>query len=194
MASRCSQVRTTAELTFLYFDASSGTRFFDVQNATPIALSHRSYRSQEMSALRSITPAQPETWGHGNVADATTIHRLEAQLSESVEGEVRFDSGSKALYAVDSSNYRQIPVGVVLPKSVDDVVNAIAACKQFDVPVLSRGGGTSLAGQCCNTAVVIDWSKYLGQILNIDPVRKQATVHPGCVLDNLRNAAGKYGL
>src|SRR4029079_2959625 len=95
---------------------------------------------------------------------------------------------------VDSSNYRQIPVGVVLPKSVDDVLNTIAACRNFGVPALSRGGGTSLAGQCCNTAVVIDWSKYLGQILDIDPVRKQAIVRPGCVIDNLRNASGKTGV
>jgi FAD/FMN-containing dehydrogenase/Fe-S oxidoreductase len=147
-----------------------------------------------MSLLRAIMPAPVEELDNARVADATTVRDLQMQLNASVEGEVRFDAGSKALYAVDSSNYRQVPIGVVVPKSVDDVINTIAACRKFHVPVLSRGGGTSLAGQCCNTAVVIDWSKYLGQILEIDPVRKQATVQPGCVLDNLRNAAGKYGL
>jgi len=146
-----------------------------------------------MGALRVITPSEANTHWR-TVTDATTLRDLQTRLEASVEGEVRFDPGSKALYGVDSSNYRQIPVGVVLPKSVDDVLNTIAACRNFGVPVLSRGGGTSLAGQCCNTAVVIDWSKYLGQILDIDPVRKQAIVRPGCVLDNLRNAAGKYGL
>ena len=82
---------------------------------------------------------------------------LELELRRNVEGEVRFDAGSKAMYAVDASNYRQVPIGVVIPKSKEDVVQTIAACRRFGAPVLSRGGGTSLAGQCCNVAIVIDW-------------------------------------
>jgi FAD/FMN-containing dehydrogenase/Fe-S oxidoreductase len=148
-----------------------------------------------MNALHTITPtnanaSRPNAW----IPDPIQVQALQEQLEHSIEGEVRFNDGSKAIYAVDSSNYRQVPIGVVIPKSIEDVINTVSACRKFGVPLLSRGGGTSLAGQCCNTAIVMDWSKYLGQILNIDPSRKQATVRPGCVLDNLRNAAGKYGL
>src|SRR3954467_12930026 len=81
---------------------------------------------------------------------------LHRELHRRVEGEVRFDVGTRAIYAVDGSNYRQVPIGAVIPRSIDDVVQAIAVCREFGAPVLSRGGGTSLAGQCCNTAVVID--------------------------------------
>jgi FAD/FMN-containing dehydrogenase/Fe-S oxidoreductase len=148
-----------------------------------------------MNALRAITPTNADASRRSApVADIAQARALQQQLERSVEGEVRFDDGSKAIYAVDSSNYRQVPIGVVIPKSIEDVVHTVAACRKFSVPLLSRGGGTSLAGQCCNTAIVMDWSKYLGQIRNIDSIGKQATVRPGCVLDNLRNAAGKYGL
>lgn len=147
-----------------------------------------------MSALRAITPITPPVEPKQSLADPSSVAELQRELERTVAGEVRFDDGSRAMYSVDSSNYRQVPIGVVVPKSIEDVIQTVAACRKFDVPLLSRGGGTSLAGQCCNTGVVMDWSKYLGQILNIDPVGKQATVRPGCVLDNLRNAAGKYGL
>ena len=101
---------------------------------------------------------------------------LEERLRRMVTGEVRFDAGSKALYATDGSNYRQVPIGVVIPKSKQDVVETIAACREFGAPLLSRGGGTSLAGQCCNVAVVIDWSKYLNNIVELNPQQKYARV------------------
>jgi len=116
---------------------------------------------------------------------------LERALQKSVAGEVRFDDGSRALYATDASNYRQIPIGVVLPKTKDDVLNTIALCRQFNAPVLSRGGGTSLAGQCCNVAVVMDMSKYYNRILNIDKANKLVTVQPGIVLDEMRNTTAR---
>ena len=119
---------------------------------------------------------------------------LEADLRARVRGEVRFDSSSRALYATDGSSYRQVPIGVVIPRDNDDVIAAIATCREHGSPVLSRGGGTSLAGQCCNTAVVLDFSKYMAQILEIDPVRKLARVQPGVILDHLRNAAEKHHL
>ena len=118
---------------------------------------------------------------------------LEHALRARVEGEVRFDAGTRGVYAVDGSNYRQVPIGAVIPKSVEDVVQTVAACRDFGVPVLSRGGGTSLAGQCCNVAIVIDWSKYLHHVLEINAAEKWARVQPGCVLDTLRNAAGEHG-
>jgi FAD/FMN-containing dehydrogenase len=119
---------------------------------------------------------------------------LERELAATVDGEVRFDIGSRALYATDGSNYRQVPIGVVVPRSVDAVVATVAACRKHGAPVLSRGGGTSLAGQCCNVAVVIDFSKYVNRILELDPVAKIAHVEPGCVLDTLRNAAERHHL
>ncbi|MBW3550497.1 MAG: FAD-binding oxidoreductase [Proteobacteria bacterium] len=107
---------------------------------------------------------------------------------------MRFDAGARALYATDASNYREVPIGVVVPRDLDDVVATVAACREFDAPVLSRGGGTSLAGQCCNTAVVIDYSKWCNRIVEIDPRARTALVEPGCVLDQLRDAAAEHGL
>jgi FAD/FMN-containing dehydrogenase/Fe-S oxidoreductase len=123
-----------------------------------------------------------------------TVRSLEDDLAEAVEGEVRFGDGDRALYATDGSNYRQVPIGVVVPRSVDDAVAAVAVCRDHDAPVLSRGGGTSLAGQCCNAAVVIDWSKYLRQVVELDPAERVARVRPGCVLDDLRDQAERHHL
>jgi FAD/FMN-containing dehydrogenase/Fe-S oxidoreductase len=120
--------------------------------------------------------------------------RLERALRREIRGEVRFDRGSRALYATDGSNYRQVPIGVVLPKHRDDVIAAVAVSRDFGVPILCRGGGTSLAGQCCNVAVVVDFSKYMAQILELDPERRIARVQPGVILDHLRNAAEKHHL
>src|SRR5690348_4297869 len=90
---------------------------------------------------------------------------LAADLRRQINGEVRFDAGSRALYATDGSNYRQVPIGVVVPRDAEDVVQTIALCRRYGAPVLPRGGGTSLTGNCCNVAVVIDCSKYMRQIL-----------------------------
>jgi FAD/FMN-containing dehydrogenase/Fe-S oxidoreductase len=119
---------------------------------------------------------------------------LAAELKKQVRGEVRFDPGSRALYATDGSNYRQVPIGVVIPRDIDDVIHTVATAREFGAPLLSRGGGTSLAGQCCNAAVVMDFTKYLHRVLEIDPERRLARVEPGCVLDDLRRAAEQYHL
>src|SRR5437899_976895 len=119
---------------------------------------------------------------------------LESALRRHLRGEVRFDAGSRALYATDGSNYRQVPIGVVLPRDADDVVAAITLAREFSAPILCRGGGTSLAGQCCNVAVVLDFSKYMAEILEVDPARRVARVQPGVTLDHLRNAAEKHHL
>ena len=124
----------------------------------------------------------------------TEVAGLAEALRLRVRGDVRFDSGSRALYATDGSNYRQVPIGVVLPRDPDDVLAAISVCRDFGAPLLCRGGGTSLAGQCCNVAVVLDFTKYMGKILEIDPERRMARVQPGVVLDHLRNAAEKHHL
>ncbi len=119
---------------------------------------------------------------------------LESALRRHLRGEVRFDNGSRALYATDGSNYRQVPIGVVLPKETDDVIAAISICREQGAPVLCRGGGTSLAGQCCNVAVVLDFSKYMAKIIELDPARRIARVQPGVILDHLRGAAEKHNL
>jgi FAD/FMN-containing dehydrogenase len=111
-----------------------------------------------------------------------------------VAGEVRFDAASRALYATAGSNYRQVPLGIVVPKAADDIVRAIDVCRAHDAPVLGRGGGTSLAGQCCNVAVVFDCSKYMNRIGDLDPAGKRARVQPGLILDHLRHAAGAHHL
>ncbi|MCI0443553.1 FAD-binding oxidoreductase [bacterium] len=119
---------------------------------------------------------------------------LENDLRRAVIGEVRFDPGTRALYATDASNYRQVPIGVVSPKSVDDVIAAAEIARKHGVPLLGRGGGTSLAGQCCNVAIVLDFSRHMRAILNLDPQQKMAEVEPGIVLDNVRNEAEKHRL
>ena len=119
---------------------------------------------------------------------------LEAALRRNLRGEVRFDNGSRALYATDASNYRQVPIAVVLPRDAEDVIAAVSICREHGAPVLCRGGGTSLAGQCCNVAVVLDFSRYMAKITELDPERRIARVQPGVVLDDLRNAAEKYNL
>jgi len=119
---------------------------------------------------------------------------LEAALRRHVRGEVRFDSGSRALYSTDSSNYRQVPIGVVVPRDIPDVLETLHLCRRFGAPVLARGGGTSLAGQCCNVAVVLDMSKYVNRILEIDVEKRIARVEPGTILDDLLRAARKRGL
>jgi FAD/FMN-containing dehydrogenase len=122
------------------------------------------------------------------------VEALAARLKREIKGEIRFDNGSRALYATDASNYRQTPIGVVIPKDNEDVIAAVQLCRQFGAPITNRGAATSLAGQCCNTAVILDFSKYMNRLLEIDPVRKIARVQPGCVCDRLRDAAEEHRL
>src|SRR6202051_3722066 len=124
----------------------------------------------------------------------TDVSGLAEALRLQVRGDVRFDDGSRALYATDGSNYRQVPIGVVLPHDADDVLATVALCREFGAPLLCRGGGTSLAGQCCNVAFILDFSKYMARILEVDPARRIARVQPGVVLDTLRAAAEKHHL
>jgi len=119
---------------------------------------------------------------------------LEARLRKTVKGEVRFDTGSRALYATDASNYRHVPIGVVVPRDAEDVIATVAACHAFSAPIVSRGGGTGLAGQTCNVAVVMDHSKYFNHILEVNAKERWARVQPGVVLDELRDRAEEHHL
>lgn len=125
---------------------------------------------------------------------ADDVEALSAELRGKIRGEVRFDHGSRALYATDGSNYRQVPIGVTIPRETDDIEAIVESCRRFGAPILPRGCGTSLAGQCCNVAVVMDCSKYLRSVVHIDSERRLGTVQPGCVLDDFRKEATKHGL
>ena len=140
-----------------------------------------------MSASR-VPLVAPEELKHSwrRQAQQVDVAAVEEALRNAVSGEVRFDAGSRALYATDGSNYRQVPIGVVIPKSKEDVIATVAVCRRFGAPLLSRGGGTSLAGQCCNVAVVIDWSKYLHHIVELNPQEK---ICARSARDDLRHAS-----
>jgi FAD/FMN-containing dehydrogenase/Fe-S oxidoreductase len=116
---------------------------------------------------------------------AVDVRELEERLRARVDGEVRFDVGSRGTYATDASNYRHVPLGVVVPQTVDAGVVAVAICHELGAPIVSRGGGTSLAGQACNVAVVIDWTKYCDRIESVDEDERVAVIEPGIVLDEL---------
>ncbi len=126
--------------------------------------------------------------------DSTHASALLADLRAAISGEVRFDRAMRAVYSADASNYRQIPIGVVLPRSVADIEAAMAVCRRHKVPILARGGGTSQNGQSVNVAVIIDCSKYLNHVLSVDPAARTALVEPGTVCDTLRDAAEAHQL
>ncbi|MGW3572330.1 FAD-binding and (Fe-S)-binding domain-containing protein, partial [Streptomyces sp. NPDC000941] len=119
---------------------------------------------------------------------------LERALRRAVRGEVSFDTASRALMTMDASNYRRVPAGVVAPYDADDVAAALAVCRERAVPVVARGGGTSIAGQATGVGVVLDFTRHMRSIVSLDPDARTAVVQPGVILDDLRAAAGAYGL
>ena len=144
--------------------------------------------------VETLVPLTARPRGHPVASEPRVARALADELSRRIRGEVRFGDGDRALYATDASNYRQLPIGVVIPRDVEDMVEAVAVARERDAPILVRGGGTSLAGQCCNEAVVIDASKYVNRVLEIDAANRRARVEPGTVLDDLRHAAELHGL
>src|SRR5882672_11300470 len=146
-----------------------------------------------MSTVQISTPLPLSS--HGKPVDSfPQAAELENELKRTVKGEVRFDRGSRGMYASDGSNYRQVPIGLVVPRDDQDVIATVAACAKFGAPILPRGAGTSLAGQSCNVAVVLDFTKYMNKILELDPHGRFARVQPGVVLDTLRNKAEEHHL
>ena len=146
------------------------------------------------AGVRTRGRSRPVRTRPRDTATRVPLDRLAADLRRVVRGEVRFDEGSRALYATDGSNYRQPPLGVVIPYDAADVEAAMAVCRAHDAPVFGRGGGTSLAGQCCNAAVCFDLSKYMNQVLDLDTGRRLGRVQPGTILDDLRRRANASGL
>jgi FAD/FMN-containing dehydrogenase/Fe-S oxidoreductase len=142
-----------------------------------------------------VAPAHLYTRGRAaGLSEAIDAGLLAADLSREVRGEVRFDVGSRAVYATDASNYRQVPLGVVVPADADDVVRAVAVARRHRAAIFGRGAGTSLAGQCCNHGIVVDFSKTMNRILEVNAATATARVEPGVVLDDLRAAAARHGL
>jgi FAD/FMN-containing dehydrogenase/Fe-S oxidoreductase len=141
------------------------------------------------ASVHKPPPAEPRPNSVDGRRIGVDAEALEAALRARVRGEVRFSDGDRALYSTDASNYRQIPIGVVLPRDAADVVETVAVCRALGAPITCRGGATDLAGSTCNAAVVIDMSKYMNRVLEIDWEGKWARVEPGTVLDDLRNQA-----
>jgi FAD/FMN-containing dehydrogenase len=119
---------------------------------------------------------------------------LAADLRNATEGEVRFDTASRALYATDASNYRQPPIGVVIPRTIDDVVAVHRVCRAHGAPITARGCGTSLSGETVNVAVILDCSKYLTGIGEVDPEQRLVSVEPGAINEHVNRKAGLHGL
>ncbi|MEW1613954.1 MULTISPECIES: FAD-binding and (Fe-S)-binding domain-containing protein [unclassified Streptomyces] len=117
-----------------------------------------------------------------------------AALRSAVRGTCDFGPAARALMTMDASNYRRVPLGVLAPRDADDIVAALAVCQEYGVPVVPRGGGTSIAGQATGTGLVLDLTRHLRAILDLDPAARTAVVQPGVVLDDLRAAAAPHGL
>jgi FAD/FMN-containing dehydrogenase/Fe-S oxidoreductase len=123
-----------------------------------------------------------------------SLATFQSELRRLIEGDVRFDTATLAIYSTDSSNYRQVPLGMVAPRHEGDVIRAVALARENGVPLVARGGGTSLAGQTCNTALVLDFSRYMNSIRAIDADKRLAVVQPGVVQNHLNTALAPHGL
>ncbi|MEU1706478.1 FAD-binding and (Fe-S)-binding domain-containing protein [Streptomyces sp. NPDC005706] len=128
------------------------------------------------------------------MTDLSGLSGLAAELSRAVRGEVGFDVTSRALVTMDASNYRRVPAGVVAPRDTADVAAVLEVCRARGVPVVARGGGTSIAGQATGTGVVLDFTRHMNGLLELDPGTRTAVVQPGLVLDRLQEAAAPHGL
>ncbi|MFJ7902972.1 FAD-binding and (Fe-S)-binding domain-containing protein [Streptomyces sp. NPDC096198] len=134
-------------------------------------------------------PGEGRPGAAGADADA-----LGAELRAAVRGSVDFGTTARALHTMDASNYRRVPLGVVAPRDADDVAAVLAVCRSHGVPVVARGGGTSIAGQATGTGVVLDFTRFMNGLVSLDPEARTAVVRPGLVLDRLQEAAAPHGL
>ena len=116
------------------------------------------------------------------------------ELKKHFTGEIRNDLASRILYSTDASIYQIEPLGVILPKTQEDLHAAVELAAKYKIPILPRGAGTSLAGQAIGAALILDCSRWLDKIAEINSQERYAIVEPGVVLSNLNKAAAKYGL
>ncbi|MFA1610988.1 FAD-binding and (Fe-S)-binding domain-containing protein [Halobellus rubicundus] len=140
------------------------------------------------------TPARDDRSDYEYVSESVERPDLVDALSARVDGEVRFDTYTRQLYATDASAYEVTPIGVVFPTSTDDVASVVAYCADEGIPVLPRGGGTSLAGQTVNEAVVLDFTRHMDAVRDLDPDAREARVQAGTVLADLNDRAAEHGL
>src|SRR5204862_2981110 len=127
-------------------------------------------------------------------AESVDVAALERTLRKNIRGEVRSEAGARAVWSTDASNFRMPPVGVVQPLDIDDVIAAVASCREHGAPITNRGGGTSLSGETTNVAVILDTSKYVSNIHELDPEQRFAWTEPGLINDELRKAAEEHQL
>ena len=120
--------------------------------------------------------------------------QIQHDLTKAIRGDVRFDRYTRAIYATDASIYEMEPVGLVLPRNAEDVAGAIEIARNYEVPVLPRGGGTSLSGQGCNQAIVLDFTKYMSSVVEINQEEQWAITQPGITVSELNHHAKKHGL
>src|SRR5438105_1095575 len=157
------------------------------------------------TALRNATPFLSRCWrvvsasavqDNACMADFTDLKRdaLARHLRKHLRGEVRFDAASRRLYSTDASIYQIEPLGVVIPRTVADIVATVQIAGEMQTPITARGGGTSLSGQSIGPGIVLDCSKYLNQIVDVDPAACVARVQPGVILDQLNRVAAEHGL
>jgi FAD/FMN-containing dehydrogenase/Fe-S oxidoreductase len=146
------------------------------------------------SSAKPVLPGPFSSEERERKAAFETASVLEAELSARLQGEVRFDDVSRMLYATDASNYEIEPIGIVIPRTTDDVIAAVEIAASHSVPILPRGGGSSLAGQAVGAALVIDMSKYLNRVLGFHPESRSVTVEPGINLDMLNRQMKEHGL
>ncbi len=139
-----------------------------------------------MTSSTVLPPTSP-TPNSPNRAGLETSRVLQAELKARINGEVRFDRTSRMLYSTDASNYQIEPIGVVIPRSMDDAIGAIELAASHGVPILPRGGGSSLAGQTVGAALVIDFSKYLSRIHDLNVEEGTVLAEPGLNLASLNN-------
>ncbi|MGW8729121.1 FAD-binding and (Fe-S)-binding domain-containing protein [Streptomyces sp. NPDC055808] len=119
---------------------------------------------------------------------------LERELSRVVRGRVDLGVTARAVTTMDASNYRRVPLGVVAPRDADDVAAVLGVCRTYGVPVVPRGGGTSIAGQATGTGIVLDFTRFMRSLVSVDAATRTAVVQPGVVLDVLRDAVAPHGL
>jgi FAD/FMN-containing dehydrogenase/Fe-S oxidoreductase len=139
---------------------------------------------------------KPTSSFHGTLsrAGAVDVRELTRQLKRAITGDAASDPATLGLNAQDASNYYQLPLAVVAPRSCQDVIAAVSVCREFGVAITCRAGGTALAGQTCNEAVVFDFSRYMTRILSLDAAARRARVEPGVICDELVHAARPHGL
>lgn len=152
------------------------------------------YPASDPALEHPDSPSHTHGTAQPAAVDGALLARIADELNTKVQGEVRFSERARALYATDASPYEIKPYGVVLPRTAEDVRHVLTIANRYGLPVLPRGGGTSLAGQTVGAAIVLDFSKYMNEVLAFDPEARLIKVQPGVVRDNLNLYLKPYGL